>query len=64
MESTNTSKLRKLVSNKFVLGVITGFAIGMVTNNTVVAIALIVVVSLAWYSASRKKKEEEVAEEV
>lgn len=59
----NTSKLRKLFSNKFALGLIAGFGIGIFVKNTFVAIVLLAVLCLAWYSAS-KKKEEAIEEEV
>ena len=58
MEPEKKSTLQKLFSNKFVLGMITGFAIGMATKNLVVALALMVVLGLAWYGASKRKKEE------
>ena len=57
METERKLNLKKLLSNKFVLGLITGFAIGMATKNLAVGIALMVVLSLAWYSASKKTKE-------
>jgi|GEM_PF-6736374 len=63
MASEKNSTLRKLFSNKFILGLLTGFAIGMATKNLIVGIALVVVLTLAWYSAA-KKKNEEVEEEV
>lgn len=63
MEPENTSKLRKLFSNKFVLGLFAGVGIGLFVKNTFVALALIVVLSLVWYGASRKK-DEPIEEEV
>lgn len=62
MASEKNGTLQKLFSNKFILGMLTGFAIGMATKNLIVGIALVVVLTLAWYSAAKKKKEE--AEEV
>ena len=63
MESDDRPNLKKLASNKFVLGMITGFLIATITKKLFVGIVLLVVIGLVWYGASRKKKDP-VEEEV
>ena len=55
MATEKSNSIKKIFKNRFILGLITGFVISKVVSSLFLGIVLLVVLSLAWYGASRRK---------
>ncbi len=61
MEPEATQKkpsARRLLKNRFIIGMVIGFAIGLIVDNLLVGITLLAVLSIAWYVLTQKQNRE------
>lgn len=52
--ATPQSKFKAIVGNGFLLGMATGFAIGLAVDNLFIGLALAIALSAAWYAGKKR----------